>query len=142
MINAASISRAVACCAALALVLTLAVAGPATASKHGKSGKPKVALLTTSQSALTDGGKLKVKVKSKRALKLKLSVSLKQGGEKTGIAKPKKLKLKKGKPLTARFAIKDKAEPLLRSCLGTTLKRPPITRRSSGRRAPSPTRRR
>ena len=103
----------------LALALTLAVAGPATASKHGKSGKPKVALLTTSQSALTDGGKLKVKVKSKRTLKTKLSVALKQGGEKTGIAKPKKLKLKKGKPLTARFAIKDKAEPLLRSCLGT-----------------------
>ena len=54
MINAASISRAVACCAALALALTLAVAGPATASKHSKSGKPKVAVLTTSQSALTD----------------------------------------------------------------------------------------
>ena len=71
---------------------------------------------------MTDGGKLEVKVKSKRTLKTKLSVTLKQGGEKTGIAKPKKLKLKKGKPLTARFAVKDKAEPLLRSCLETTLK--------------------
>jgi hypothetical protein len=120
--NTAAISRAVACCAAIALVLTLAVAGPATASKHGKSGKPKVTLLTTSQSALTDGGKLEVKVKSKRKLKTKLSVALEQGGEKTAIAKPKTLKLKKGKPLTAHFAIKDKAEPLLRSCLETRLK--------------------
>ena len=89
LINAASISRAIACCVALALALTLAVAGPATASKHGKSGKPKVALLTTSQSALTARGKLKVKLKSKRTLKTKLRVALKQGGDKTAIAKPK-----------------------------------------------------
>ena len=38
--------------------------------------RPKVTLLTTSQSALTDGGKLEVKVKSKRTLKAKLSVAL------------------------------------------------------------------
>ena len=121
MINAAWTSRAAACCAAAALVLMLAIAGPAAAAKHSKSGKPKVAVLTTSQSALTDRGKLKVKIKSKRTLKTKLRVALKQGGDKTAIAKPKKLKVKKGKPVTAGFAISAKAEPLVRSCLGTHL---------------------
>jgi hypothetical protein len=121
--DTASSFRAITCCAA-AIVLMLAVAGPASAGKAGKSGKAKVSLRTTEQSELTATGKAQVSVKSrsKKALKVKVDLSVKQGGEVVKAADTTKLEAGNGRKGVASLPINTKGQPLLRSCLDTTLK--------------------
>ncbi len=123
MTDTASSFRVIGCCAA-AVVLMLAAAGPASAGKAGKTGKAKVSLRTTEQSELTEAGRAQVSVKSKsrKALKVKVDLAVKQGGEVVKAADTTKVKAGKGRKGVAGLPVNTKGQPLLRSCLDTTLK--------------------
>ncbi len=115
-----------------ALALLLAVAAPAEAGKGGKPSKPKLALKTTGQAELSATGKVAVgaSYSGRKPKRLKLSLAVLQGGEKTNVAKNRKLKVRKGRAARAKLAINRAGRPLVRSCLGTKLR---LTARYSSR---------
>ena len=111
-------------CILAAGALLLAAATSAQAGHAGRSGKAKLSLKTTDQADLTGSGQVAVAASysGKRAKKLKLSLAVIQGGTKTNIAANRKLRVRRGRTATTRFAINRAGAPLVRSCLGTKLK--------------------
>jgi hypothetical protein len=110
-------------CAVAALVVMLAVSGPAEAGKHGSAGKPKVALKTVAQADLTAGeAKATVSLKGRKKKVVKLALAAVQSGEKANIAPNEKVKAGKGRKAKATFAINRAGQPLVRSCLATKLR--------------------
>ena len=116
--------RALTAIAAVAVLALTLAAGAEAGGKQGKAGKAKVALRTTSQSALTGTGEVDATASwsGRKAKKLKLSLAVIQAGEKTNVAANRRVSVRRGGTAKATFEINSKGEPLVRSCLDTKLR--------------------